>query len=104
MIASDLDISFYMYFHLISCTAALNSGGHAIVAVDDLNILIAQILIISIDKTIIPAFHSVVFDAIPAHDIDLHAVVRHKTMAAPAQDPAGGIVKQIIKIEDKEIR
>ncbi len=59
---------------------------------------------VAVDKAVIPVFHGVVFDTVTAHDIDLHPVIRHEIVSAPAGNLPGGIVKQIIHIKDKEVR
>ncbi len=71
--------------------------------VDDLNIFVTVILIIPIDKPVIPAGYGIVSDAITGQYIYLHPVIGYKQVASPAADAVGGIVKQIVDIEGQEI-
>ncbi len=93
-----------MYFCLVISASFFRYGGHAVVTVDDLDIFIAQILAVAVDKTIIPALHGVIPDTVTVQDIDLHTVVGHEIMSASAGDPAGRVIEQVIQIEDKKIR
>lgn len=76
---------------------------YSVKTVDDLNICIAEILIIPIDETEIPAGNGIIADAITGEDIYLHAIICHKEMAATAADAVPGIVKQVVNIESEEI-
>ena len=78
-------------------------GIHAVIAVDDFYIFIAQVLAVPVDKPIVPAFHGIVFDAVSAHYINLHPIIRNKKMPSPAHDFVGRIIKQVINVKFKDI-
>ena len=65
IVGSYVDISLYVYFYLIAQKTIVCGCLYTVIAVDDLYILIAQILIVSIDKTIISAFYSMIFTCMP---------------------------------------
>lgn len=76
---------------------------YSVKTVDDLDICIAEIFIIPIDETEIPAGNGIIADAITGEDVYLHTIVCHKEMAATAADTVPGVVKQVINVESEEV-
>ena len=71
--------------------------GYPIKTVDDLNIFIAEIFIVAIDKPKIPAGNSIIADTVTGEDVNLHAIVCHKEMTAAAADTVCGTSKPRVK-------
>ncbi len=71
----------------------------AMIAVQNLNIFVAEIVGISVDETIVTVFYRIVFNAVAVCNIDLHAVVCNEKVTATLHDLVGGIIKQIIPVE-----
>ena len=69
------------------------------VTVQNLDIFIAEIIGITVDKTIVAVFYCIVFNAVTVCNIDLHAVVCNEKVPATLHDLVGGIIKQIIPVE-----
>jgi len=70
-------------------------------AVNNLDISIAKISGISVDKPVIPALYRVVFDAVAGHDVDLHTVICHKEVAAPTAYGMGTVIEEVVNVKDK---
>ena len=79
--------------------AAQNVSAHALVPIDNLNVEIAKIRLIAVDKTIIPVQDCMRTDAITIQNIDLRSVIGDKKMLSPLHDFMGRIIKEIVNIE-----
>ena len=53
------------------------------VTLENLNVFISKIIRIPIDKTIISAHDGIIFNPVPVCNVNLHAVIGNKKMAAP---------------------
>ena len=69
----------------------------------NLNVFIAEIIRITIDKAVIPAFNSIGADSVAGQKTHLHTIVGKKQMSAAFHDLMRGIVKKIIRIEFKNM-
>lgn len=73
------------------------------VTVEDFNVFISEIHFVPVDETVIPVPDGIVFDAVSAHYINLHPIIRNKKMPSPAHDFVGRIIKQVINVKFKDI-
>lgn len=73
---------------------------YAVIAVDDFNIFITEVPFVPVDEQKIPSGDTVIFNPVAGQDIDLHAVIADEQMTAAAYDRMGGIVKQVVYIEN----
>ena len=69
------------------------------VTVDDHNIGIAEVTVISVDKLIVSSGNSVRADAVAGEDGILHAIVADEQMPLPLLDLAAGIVEQVVNVK-----
>ena len=88
-----------MDFGYVDLAAFYDLLGYAVVTVNDFNVTVAEVGIVAVNKAVVAAGNSVVFDAVAGKNIHLHAVICHKKMVAPFHDFMVGVVKQVIYIK-----
>ena len=74
-----------------------------VIAVENFDIFVPVIIGIPVDEAVVPAFDTVILDAVAGGDIDLHPVICYEQMTAPFHDLVRGIEKQIIQIEFEDV-
>ena len=80
-ISTNCIIAVDMQAYAVACFLVFCKDKDPMVAVDNFDIGVAQIVVISIDKTIIPVTHTIIFDSIPVQNRDLHTVVVYIQMS-----------------------
>lgn len=92
-----------VYFGQIIYRIPLLLPGYPMVGIDDLDIGIAEIPLVSVDKYVISARHGKIFNPIAGKDIDLHSVIRYEKMVSPAHNGMGGVIEQIVCIKGQYV-
>ncbi len=72
---------------------------HAVVDVEDFQVLTAEIGGIAVDEAKVFSSPGVGLDAVAGDYADLHSVVRHEIVVPAAHDLVGRIIKQVVGIE-----
>jgi len=98
-IAADDELPPQMDPRLIDRFSLVLFAQYAVIAVDDLDVFIAEVPFVPIDEQKIPSGDAVIFNPVAGQDIDLHAVVADEQMTAAAYDRMGGVVKQVVYIK-----
>jgi hypothetical protein len=98
-ISSDDIVSLYMNCSLITGSALLLLQGYPHIMIQNLDILVAVVCVISVYEYIIPAGNGELPDSIAGQNAVLAAVMADEPVTTALLDSMGRIKKQIIPVE-----